>query len=253
MPFLRKLGLGQYLRRGTAANRQKQIDFSRKLLRAWLASSPETSERRDIIYFLQKARDPETGQGYSQQELVGEVTLLLGAGTDTANSALAATFYFLVHHPDVLASLTADIRNAFTNVEAIVSGPILQKITAEHFEDPFTYNPSRWILHNSPGARDGEGVADEVLAQQKKAFVPFSLGPCACIGRNVALLELEICIARAVWLFDVRPAPGMEEVGMGPYREYKIQDNCIVGKEGPVLKFRGRGLKCRRGAGKMVK
>ena len=79
MPVLERLGLETYLRRGTAADRKKQIAFSRQQLTTRLAANP--TNRRDIIYFLQQARDPETGQAYSEKELISEVTLLLGAGS----------------------------------------------------------------------------------------------------------------------------------------------------------------------------
>ena len=80
MPWLRRIGYDRYLRRGTAASRAKQIDFSRRQLGARMAVNASATKRRDIIYFLQLARDPETGKGYSETELMGEVTLLLGAG-----------------------------------------------------------------------------------------------------------------------------------------------------------------------------
>lgn len=78
MPLLRRIGFDQYLRMGTAGDRERQIAFSRQQLSTRLAANP--TERRDIIYYLQQARDPETGEGYSTQELISESTLLLGAG-----------------------------------------------------------------------------------------------------------------------------------------------------------------------------
>ena len=216
---------------------------------------------------------------------------LTATGSDTANTALAATFYFLAHHPNVLARLSSDIRDAFPDVESIVSGPRLQKLrylracleesmrlcppvpmhlprevlagglkvddhvfpagtvvgvptyalhrSEEHFEDPFSYRPERWLLRSATEARSN-GVTEEVLARQRRAFVPFSLGPRACIGRGFALMELEISIARILWLYDIRNAPGTEELGKGPQGEYKIKKNFVVGKEGPILQFRRR-------------
>jgi cytochrome P450 len=79
MPLLRHFGLEKYLRMGTIANRNRQVAFSQQQLAARLADT--STRRRDIIYYLQKARDPETGEAYSQQELISEVVLLLGAGT----------------------------------------------------------------------------------------------------------------------------------------------------------------------------
>lgn len=81
MPILKPLGVEAYLRRGTTANRQRQVAFSRKQLSTRLAATPDTTNRKDIIYYLLQARDPETGEGYSDPELISEVTTLLGAGT----------------------------------------------------------------------------------------------------------------------------------------------------------------------------
>lgn len=36
----------------------------------------EETDRRDFFYYLLKARDPETGQGFSTPELWGESNLL---------------------------------------------------------------------------------------------------------------------------------------------------------------------------------
>ena len=78
MPILRHLGFEKYLRSGTVADRKRQIDFSQQQLRSRLAAEP--TQRRDIIYYLRQARDPETKQGYSETELMSEVIMLLGAG-----------------------------------------------------------------------------------------------------------------------------------------------------------------------------
>jgi cytochrome P450 len=104
----------------------------------------------------------------------------------------------------------------------------------EYFARPFQYDPSRWLLREN----GGEGVSAEVMTHQRKAFVPFSLGPRACIGRSLAIVELEISIARVLWMYDLRLAPGTEGLGVGRDGEYKMRDNFIVGKKGPVLQFR---------------
>ncbi|OJZ84538.1 hypothetical protein ASPFODRAFT_48592 [Aspergillus luchuensis CBS 106.47] len=290
MPILRSLGFEKYLRRGTVANRQRQIGFSRQQLRTRLAA--ESTQRRDIIYYLQQARDPKTNEGYSEAELMSEVMTLLGAGMYTTNTTLTAIFYYLAHNPAILARLSAEIRAVFPTLEAIVAGPDLSQMaylhacidetmricpsvptdlprevlpgglrvgewhfpagtvvavptyalhhSEEHFDRPFEYDPSRWLLCDSKGTKQGEGVSAEVLSRQRQAFVPFSIGPRACIGRNVAILELELTISRALWLYDIRLAPGREQLGVGYQGEYKIKDHFAVGKEGPVLQFRMR-------------
>jgi cytochrome P450 len=108
-----------------------------------------------------------------------------------------------------------------------------------YFKGPFEYRPERWISKNAPKSNDPE-LAEPELAKQRGAFVPFSIGPRACMGRYVALLELYVIVARVVFEFDMRLEPGQEDVGAGPRGEYKIRDHFVVGKSGPILQFRRR-------------
>jgi cytochrome P450 len=80
MPVLHELNFGTIMRWGDKEQYAKQIAFSRKQLQNRLTVGSENSKRRDIIYYLQQARDPETGEGYLEKELMSETTLLLGAG-----------------------------------------------------------------------------------------------------------------------------------------------------------------------------
>ncbi|OCK75144.1 cytochrome P450 [Lepidopterella palustris CBS 459.81] len=82
-------------------------------------------DRQDFFFHLLNARDPETGQGFSNNELWGESNLLIIAGSDTTSTAMAATFFYLVHNPLTLAKLTQEVREAFSSVEDIVFGPTL--------------------------------------------------------------------------------------------------------------------------------
>jgi benzoate 4-monooxygenase len=58
----------------------------------------------------------------------------------------------------------------------------------EAFDNPDTYNPDRWITG------DKEKMA--------KAHFPFSMGPRACIGRNIAYYEQLMVVANLVKMFD---------------------------------------------------
>lgn len=213
-------------------------------------------------------------------------------GSDTANTALAAMFYFLSHHPKVLTRLTTTIRTTFSDVESIVAGSKLNSLvylracldeclricppvpmplprdvlsgglqvdghffpegtvvgvptytlhhTEKYFDRPFEYDPSRWLVQGADGTKDGEGRSKEEITKAREAFCPFSLGPRACIGKNVALLQIQVGVARALWLYDLKIAPGFESLGVGIKGEYLMKDNFIVGKKGPMLQFQRR-------------
>lgn len=280
--WLKWLHLDKFILRKQAPRRKQQIDFCVDSLRRRRALGEDSGGRRDIIHHLLQARDPDTGEGYTETELIGETVLLMAAGSDTANTALAATCYFLAHHDSVRERLTEEIRSSFNEVDEIVPGqklagleflkavvdesmrltppiPMLlprevceggAQVLGEHFPqgtvigvptyalhhsedifpDAFSFKPERWL----------EGFGEQ-LARQRAAFVPFSIGPRACIGRSVALMELHVTIARMVYMYDIRLAPGKEGVGVGMKGEYKVRDWFIVPKEGPVLQFKPAG------------
>lgn len=87
MSILRRLSLSTVFTRTYKERRVKQFGFLRAQLKKRLALGSESKGRRDTIHYLQQAKDPKTGQGYSEMELVGETALLLGAGEDSYSSA----------------------------------------------------------------------------------------------------------------------------------------------------------------------
>ena len=114
-----------------------------------------------------------------------------------------------------------------------------------YFERPFSYIPGRWI----PDYKEAPfAVTETSVANQKEAFIPFSTGPRNCVGKNMAMMELLITLARVTFLFDIRTQPG-DHTGEGgkllaPGRqregEYQIKDWFIADRDGPMLEFRDR-------------
>ncbi|KAL0468554.1 cytochrome P450 [Neurospora intermedia] len=128
MPMLDKLSLDRIFLRKIASGRAQYMAYSRQQLAERTALGDET-DRRDFFYYLLKARDPETGQGFTTPELWGESNLLIIAGSDTTSTAMAATLFYLVRNPTALARVTAEIRSRFASVEDIHQGPSLQSCT----------------------------------------------------------------------------------------------------------------------------
>jgi cytochrome P450 len=67
--------------------------------------------------------------------------------------------------------------------------------SALNFEDPDAFRPERW-LPNDKTMSVGSAAAD--------AFKPFSHGPRACLGKNLAWAELRLILARMLWRFDMQ-------------------------------------------------
>jgi cytochrome P450 len=251
-------------------------------------------DRRDFFYHLLNAKDPETGKGFSMDELWGESNLLIIAGSDTTSTAMAATFFYLTHNETALQKLCREIRETFDDVEEIVSGSKLSACTylracidesmrmtppvagalprqvlpggididghhlpegvdvgvphyaihhnADYYPRPFDYMPERWLADSDVNPLHTK------LSDAHAAFCAFSIGPRGCIGKGLAYVELTITIARVLFLYDLRLAPGTTlgaggkdlEVGRTRATEYQIEDRFASMKDGPILQFRSR-------------
>lgn len=75
MPLVGKLHLDKVLFPKIAEGRAKYMKYSKAQLTERTKLGDDT-DRRDFFYHLLKARDPETGQGFTTPELWAESNLL---------------------------------------------------------------------------------------------------------------------------------------------------------------------------------
>ena len=59
-----------------------------------------------------------------------------------------------------------------------------------YFEKPDSWIPERWT--SKPG-----------LIKDKRAFVPFGLGPMGCAGKHFAMQEMKVFLAKVIIAFDI--------------------------------------------------
>ncbi|RKP07421.1 cytochrome P450, partial [Thamnocephalis sphaerospora] len=86
------------------------------------------------------------------------------------------------------------------------------------WDDPVAFMPERWLTDDS--AR---------LNEMKSAFFPFSMGVRACVGRDLAWMELRVAVASLIRRFDIEVLP---ENDMTPVF------NLVVGPRGHALNCR---------------
>ncbi len=119
------------------------IRFVGKLLRDTL--KVDRSSKRDFFAVLSTAKDPETGSGFTQEEIIAESTTLVVAGTsrlfffllygfptntawkgaDTVATATTALFFYLSRNPAAYKRAASEVRKAFQNVDEVHMGPKL--------------------------------------------------------------------------------------------------------------------------------
>lgn len=95
---------------------------------------------------------------------------------------------------------------------------------------------------------DSHCVTKEDVSRLKHHFYPLHSEPWNCVGRNVAMAEIMITVARTLFRFEVRRAPGStvgcgrHELGWGCYDETQFQlvDVYISTRQGPEVQFRRR-------------
>ncbi|KAF4415246.1 cytochrome P450 [Fusarium acutatum] len=103
--------------------RNKFIKFISRLVLDRMTTSP--LKRNDIISHLLTAKDKETNERFTKNEVMAESTTLVVAGTDTSSTAISATFFYLTHNPGFYQRAAAEVRSAFATSKDVKIGPAL--------------------------------------------------------------------------------------------------------------------------------
>ncbi|EME80913.1 uncharacterized protein MYCFIDRAFT_32845 [Pseudocercospora fijiensis CIRAD86] len=82
--------------------------------------------RQDFFYYLFDAKDPETGKGYTRQELYNECELLIIAGSDTTSIVTSAMMFYMSRNLEIQAKLAKEVCGAFKSAGEIQSGLKMQ-------------------------------------------------------------------------------------------------------------------------------
>ncbi|KAL6856809.1 cytochrome P450 [Trichoderma novae-zelandiae] len=206
------------------------------------------SSRPDFMTAMTTARG--SSEKLSFNELVSNSSLLIAAGSETTATALSAATYYLGLYPEAFSKLAAEVRSAFsserdislTNVQHLTylqavideamrlfpSAPGTQPriispggdtIVGRYIPEGTVVGVWQWVNHHNPAHfHDAEAfipqrwLGDTRFESDKRdAFMPFSVGPRNCIGRNLAYSEMRLILARVVWNFEIKLAE--ESVG----------------------------------------
>ncbi|KXX76593.1 Cytochrome P450 67 [Madurella mycetomatis] len=109
-------------------------------------------------------------------------------------------------------------------------------------EDAEVFRPERWVLDEE------HGVTKESIKRARDEFHPFLSGPYSCVGKNIAMTEMLITLARTLHRLDVRRAPGSTLGGGSPDQgwgardpnQMQLVDAYISLRKGPEVQFRER-------------
>ncbi|KAI0028700.1 cytochrome P450 [Vararia minispora EC-137] len=210
------------------------------------AAADPLDARQDIASYLLE-KDESTGATLlGPDDLTADAILAVQAGSDTPAGILTYLFFFLLWHPNVHALLYRELFAAFPTADApllprtLATLPYLDAVITEtlrlgapfhglprvvppagaalagefvppgttvsvpswsrhldpaHFgPDPLIFRPERWL----------DGSAD------RAALMTFSFGPFGCIGKPLAIAELQVCLVRTVLTYELAFAPSFD-------------------------------------------
>ncbi len=197
----------------------------------------------DLLDQLLAARDPETGRGMSDAEVVNNLLTFIAAGHETTAVALTWTLWLLAKdqasqqraynevvevtgggpvaatHVDRLLFCRQVISEAMRlypaapgigrlpNEPMVLGGAQISARTRIHIPIFALHRNTR--LWENPNAFDPDRfAADKVKARSRYAFLPFGGGPRVCIGASFATIEAAVILAMLIRAFHFRPVEG---------------------------------------------
>jgi cytochrome P450 len=197
----------------------------------------------DIASAVIAARDTETGEPFTREELIDQLGVFFLAGHETTASVLTWVFYILANQPELVTRLRREIDavigDAPVSFEHTKRLPLVKAVFRETLRlyPPITFLPrvalreaqvgprrlkrgalvmiAPWTLHrhtqywDDPDAFIPERFLPEnESALTEGAYIPFGQGPHTCVGAGFAQTESVLIIADLLRSFDISVDPG---------------------------------------------
>lgn len=213
--------------------------LSRFILDRICSLSSDGQNAPAMLAALRDARDPETGQGMSEQELIDELITFVIAGHETSAVALTWTFWLLGGNPTVESRLHAELDTVLGGRPPALADLPALAYTRMVIDEALRLYPTAWIFprtcvqdENLGGyhiPRDSmilvcpylthrlerywpeperflpERFLPEVARERPRhAYLPFSAGLHTCIGQHFSMQELVLALATLAQRFRVR-------------------------------------------------
>ena len=188
------------------------------------------SDSADLLSMLLSARDEETGEAMTDEQLRVEVTTFLLAGQETTSLALTWTWYLLSQHAGAQRRLEEEIDAVLDGRPPEYADLVNLPYTRMVIDEAMRLYPPAWgfsrqaladdelggfhlprgwlafvipyVLHRlpafweDPAAFDPERFLPERSADRPKfVYLPFGAGPRQCIGSQFALIEAQLTVA----------------------------------------------------------
>ncbi len=192
----------------------------------------------DLLGMFLRARDADTGELMSKEQVRDEVLTMLIAGHETVASALTWTWYLLSSHPEERVMLHNEAKQMLGDREPTSADLPNLPFTAQVFSEALRLYPPAWVIsrkaeeadqidgypippgslviispyvvHRNPQFWDQPEMFSpqrfspaQEGSRHRFAYIPFGAGPRLCIGNQFASIEAQLIIAmiaRSCWL-----------------------------------------------------
>jgi unspecific monooxygenase len=198
------------------------------------AGKEEGAPPSDLFDLMGAARDPETGEAFSDEQLGDQVATMILAGHETTATALFWSLYLLALDPATQEQLAAEVQGE------TAGGPLdieRLKFTRAVVDETMRLYPPAFLIARAAGAADTIGgmpvkkndivlISPWLLHRHEKlwrnptafipmrfmppapppdrfAYLPFGVGARVCIGAHFALVEATLALARLIGAFRV--------------------------------------------------
>jgi cytochrome P450 len=224
---------------GRAWFKRRWMGLMETILSARLAT-PEPETPRDLFDLLRAARDPESGAGFSPEQLRDQVATLILAGHETTAVTLFWALIMLAEAPNEqdwlaaeAAGVTIEPETAYATAATLIRARAAVNETLRLFPPAFTIVreaidtdrigelvlPPRtlvmiapWVLHRhhklwqEPDLFCPTRFMPDQPPPERFAFLPFGAGPRICVGAQFAVTEAVLVLAALIGRFRVTRA-----------------------------------------------
>jgi unspecific monooxygenase len=198
------------------------------------AGKNEGAPPRDLFDLMGAARDPETGEFFTDEQLGDQVATMILAGHETTATALFWSLYLLALDPVTQDQLAAEVQGltvngaldierlkftravvdetmrlyppAFLIARAAAAPDIIAGLPVKN-KDVILIAP--WLLHRheklwrDPNAFIPSRFMPPSPPPDRFAYLPFGVGARVCIGAHFALVEATLALAKVIGAFRV--------------------------------------------------
>ena len=183
-----------------------------------------------LMATLMAARDAETGEGLTDDQLRDEVMTLIFAGHETTASALTWAWWLLGKHPEAARRVRAEVATVLGGRTPQAGDVARLQYTGNVIKEAMRLMPPSWVIGRMPLADDEIGgyhiparsmmllascvthrdpalweapesfdpdrfLPGRSAGRPKLAYYPFSAGPRVCIGSAFSMLEATLIVA----------------------------------------------------------